>query len=107
MKDYTEQIISILMSDLKQDHLVVSDRGRTSGLIDISKVAKSINSLIQSEIYELESHIVDLTEQLFETDRLMMETNKSPLLSNSYMKSVSGNKREGRTKNIRTYDVKQ
>jgi hypothetical protein len=95
------------MSDFKQDQLIASDREKTSGLIDISNVAKSINSLIQSEICGLESHIVDLTEQLFETDRLMMETIKSSLLSNSYKKSVSANKREGHTNNIRTYEVKQ
>jgi hypothetical protein len=76
MKDYSEQIISILISDLKQDYLKTSEIEKASGPSGISKAVEAINSLIQSEVQGLELHIVDLTEQLFESDRLMLEAKK-------------------------------
>jgi hypothetical protein len=102
MKDYSEQIISILISDLKQDYLKSSEIEKASGPSGISKAAEAINSLIQSEVHGLELHIVDLTEQLFESERLMLEAKKTSFSPFTNKKPGYGAIRVRRSRTIKT-----
>lgn len=76
MKDYSQQIKIILDSYLKRDD-TSSGKDRIPGISDISAAAKAIDALIQEEVYGLEMQVVDLTEQLSETDSLLIEAKKA------------------------------
>jgi hypothetical protein len=77
MKDYIQQIMAILISNLKTDDLSSLDKNKISGISGISSAAKAINTLINNEVYGLEQQIVDLTEQLSETDSLLIEAKRA------------------------------
>lgn len=77
MKDYSQQITTILVSYLKRDDTSSSDTNRIPGVSGISTATKAINTLINNEVYALELQIVDLTEQLSETDSLLIEAKKA------------------------------
>lgn len=85
MKDYNKQIMTILKLCLNSDDLQCSGRNELPDSSGISRAVRALNAMIKNEVYELELQIVDLTEQLSETDSLLIEAKKAiiPRLSHS------------------------
>jgi hypothetical protein len=87
MKDYSKQIMTIIVSCLEPENLEFSGRIQVPELSGILKAVKVINAVIQNEVCELEKQVVDLTEQLSETDLLLMEAIKTKMPRTSHRKS--------------------
>jgi hypothetical protein len=90
MKDYRNQILAILKSSFNQKYLQDSVYSKVLRLSGISEAIDEINAMIQNEVAALEQQIVDLTEQLSETDSLLIEVKKvkTPRISHSKPGSV-------------------
>ncbi len=76
MKDYSKQIMAILMSSFNSDDLRSTGWNQISELSGALKAVEAINTFIQNEVNGLELQVVDLTEQLTETNMLLLETKR-------------------------------
>jgi hypothetical protein len=86
MKDYSKQIKTILVTCLRlQDGYLDSDGKQYLDILGLSKAVREINELIQLEVNGLELQVVELIDQLFESDALLIEAKKAiiPLISHS------------------------
>lgn len=90
MKDFSKQISAIFASNLKSGLLPPEEVSRILSLPCISKAANEINAMLQDEVWGLEMQIVSLTEELAETDALLIEAKKSILPYFSSGKAKSG-----------------
>jgi hypothetical protein len=101
MKDYSNQILTILQSNITVHGLHVSERTHLLELPGVSKAIGTINLLIQNEVSGLESQLVDLTELLLETDSLLFEIKKVKLQHISHSKPGTANRRTSRIGKIK------
>ncbi len=76
MKDYTEQIRTIIVSNFKLDTSSNAERDEVPGLSGLSITISQLNRMIQDEVFGLESEIVNLNDQLIEYDSLHMDLRK-------------------------------
>lgn len=79
MKDYRNEIMPILIANLKLDYLSNPDENKIPGLSGLEKAVNEISSMINSEVEGLEAELVNLTEQLAENDFLLFEANKTTI----------------------------
>jgi hypothetical protein len=77
MKDYSQQILAILASNLKPETSKDANEG-IPGLSGVSKSVHQINLMIRNEVSRLEAELVNLNDQLLETDSLLYQTRKKP-----------------------------
>ena len=76
MKDYSKEITKIILSGVKIDRESGNVNDPVSQLLELSEVVRKINLMIQKEVFNLEEEIVSLTEQLQESDSIIMEARK-------------------------------
>jgi hypothetical protein len=76
MKDYSKEITKIILSGIKIDRECGKAKDPASQLLELSEVVRKINLMIQNEIFSLEEEIVSLTEQLQESDSIILEARK-------------------------------
>jgi hypothetical protein len=93
MKDYSNEILTILQSNTIVHDQHVSERIHILELPGILKSIEAINLLIQNEVSGLESQLVDLTELLMETDSLLLEAKEVKLPHVSHSKPKTGKRR--------------
>ncbi len=74
MKDYKDQIRSVIIANFRLNTSSSPEIREIPGLAGMSGAVAQINRMIQSEVSSLESEIVNLTEQMLEYDTLMNNT---------------------------------
>ena len=77
MKDYSNNIMVILESNLELDKLPAEVKTKFSHFSKVSRAVKELNTFIQTEVCAMQSEIVVLTEQLMENDTLLIEHKKN------------------------------
>jgi hypothetical protein len=102
MKDYSKQIKTILVTCLRlQDGYLDSDGKHYLDILGLSKAVREINEMIQLEVNGLELQVVELTDQLFESDTLLIEAKKAIIPRISHSKPRANSSRTDRAAKFR------
>lgn len=78
MKDYSDEILKIIMSSVRLESAELNGQRHIPQIVEWPEVIRLMNSFINSEIGQMESEIVSLTEQLLESDSLIAAHKKKP-----------------------------
>jgi hypothetical protein len=75
MKDYRDEIQSILISNLQLNGSFTEGKSLIPGISGVPEAINVINALIKHEIFRLEQYLVVLSDELAEANLLLMEAN--------------------------------